>query len=280
MSVVLSEPQETKPWALRELPAFPSITTKLLQLLSSNDPQVKKLVDLLRSDAALSAEMLRRANSSLYGLRSQVSSLQHAVMVLGFDQTRALAMAVSMGSYLKSTLRIAALRRCWRHSVATALVAEELARHLHCEQDRAYTAGLLHDIGLLGLMVNYPEVYAEILIVGSENTFDIRVVEEAQFDVNHCEAGAWLAQQWNFPEQIQHAVAFHHDQPPDGDTSLTSIIYWASVLADSIGFELNSMPRPSYDELRAQLPGRANNSFPAQADVVRMSIGPKVDSLE
>jgi putative nucleotidyltransferase with HDIG domain len=280
MSVVLTETQETKPWALRELPAFPSITTKLLQLLSSDDVQVKKLVDLLRSDAALSAEMLRRANSSLYGLRSQVSSLQHAVMVLGFDQTRALAMAVSMGSYLKSTLRIAALRKCWRHSLATALVAEELARHLQFEQDRAYTAGLLHDIGLLGLMVNYPDAYSDILIVGSENAFDIRIVEQAQFDVNHCEAGAWLAQQWNFPDQIQHVVAHHHDQPPDGEISLTSLIFWASLLSDSLGFDVNSMPRPSYDELRAQLPGRASSSFPAQADVVRLAIGPKVDSLE
>jgi len=280
MSVVLTETQEAKPWALRELPAFPSITTKLLQLLASDNAQVKKLVDLLRSDAALSAEMLRRANSSLYGLRSQVSSLQHAVMVLGFDQTRALAMAVSMGSYLKSTLRIAALRRCWRHSLATALVAEELARHLQFEQDRAYTAGLLHDIGLLGLMVNYPDAYAEILVVGSENSFDLRVVEQAQFDVNHCEAGAWLAQQWNFPKEIQHAVAHHHDEPAQGDNSLTTLIYWASLLADSLGFEVNSMPRPTYEELRERLPGRANSSFPAQADVVRMAIGPKVDSLE
>ncbi|MBM3813900.1 MAG: HDOD domain-containing protein [Acidimicrobiia bacterium] len=279
MSAVLTDVPETKPWALRELPAFPSITTKLLQLLSSSDTQVNKLVDLLRSDAALSAELLRRANSALYGFRSQVGSLQHAVMLLGFDQMKSLAMAVSMGAYLKSALRIAALRRCWRHSLATALVAEQLARHMKLDPDGAYTAGLLHDIGLLGLMVNYPEAYSEMLVVGSENAFDIRTVERAQFDVDHCEAGAWLAQQWNFPEEIQQAAARHHEKPADDHSSLTACIYWSSRLADALGFLVNPTPDlHAYADLREIMPG--GKAIPENPSEWKTSIGAKVDGFE
>ncbi len=285
MPVATPEPasgtEETKPWALRELPVFPPITTKLLQLLSNDEAQIHKLVELLRSDAAFTAEVLRRANSPLYGLRAQVSGLQQAVLLLGFDQMRSLAMAISMGSYLKPAMRIAALRRCWRHSIATAILCEEIAKAMRIETDRAYTAGILHDIGLLGLMVNYPNEYANLLVVTDENSFDLRLVERAQFDVDHCEAGAWLAKQWNFPEEIQNAARYHHDEPKPGDASLTSIVYWASLIADLLGFHLTGQPNPfPYAELRSQLPGRASTGLPEDEKELREKIAVKVDALE
>ena len=277
----ISGVEDTKPWALRELPVFPPITTKLLQLLSNSDTQVKKLVELLRSDAAFTAEVLRRANSPLYGLRAQVSGLRHAVLLLGFDQMRSLAMAISMGSYLKPALRIAALRRCWRHSIATAMLCEEIAKALHFEQDRAYTAGMLHDIGLLGLMVNYPNEYANLLLVSVENSFDLRVVEQAQFDVDHCEAGAWLAEQWNFPEEIQMAARNHHYEPKPGDSTLTTIVYWASIIADHLGFDVTGQAGAStYAQLRAQLPGKASAGLPEDENHLRERIASKVNALE
>jgi putative nucleotidyltransferase with HDIG domain len=212
-------------WALRELPAFPAVTTKLLQMLSDQEAQVPRLVELLRSDMAFSAEILRRANSPLYGLSFQVSSLQHAVLILGFDQMKALAVAVSMGAYLSKALRLVSLRNCWRHSLATALWAERLARAGGVETDRAYTAGLLHDLGLLGLLVNYPSSYATMLEVTAESGFDLRIAERALFDVDHCHAGAWIAKQWNFGQDIHDAALYHHDPPGEEEISLVEMIY-------------------------------------------------------
>lgn len=268
-------------WALRELPAFPAITIKLLQMLSCEDVAIQRLVDLLRSDTAFSAEILRRANSPLYGFSFQISSLQRAIAILGIDQMKALAVAVSMGAYLGKALRLASLRCCWRHSLATALVSDKLARAAGIEADRVYTAALLHDIGLLGLLVNYPSSYATMLEVAGECEFDLRVAEQALFDVDHCHAGAWISRQWNFGPEIHDATLYHHDTPPPGDLSLVSLVYWASLLADSIGFPVTMLQHgPVYEQLLAEVPPRLRGCLPDERDVLVQEITAKVDSLE
>lgn len=272
-------------WALRELPPFPSIAVKLLQLLSDEDVPVKKLIDLLRSDAALSAEVLRRANSAVYGLPAQVASLQHALALLGFDQVRTMAMAVAMGSYVKPAMRIAALRRCWRHSLAAAVIAERTAKAVSFEHDRAYTAGLLHDVGLLGLMVNYPKEYANLLMVTQEHGLDLRVTEQAMFDVDHCEAGAWLARQWNFPAEILEAVVRHHDAPSGEKFGLLEIIQHAVRVAGCVGFGVQPPPAKgidgaAYEELRLALPERARDSLPLRGEVLHDNLVQRINSFE
>jgi putative nucleotidyltransferase with HDIG domain len=230
---------------------------------------------------AFSAEILRRANSPLYGFSFQVSSLQHAVIILGYDQMRALAVAVSMGAYLGKALRLASLRCCWRHSLATALISERLAGRADQDRDRVYTAGLLHDIGLLGLLVNYPSSYATMLEVTSECGFDLRSAEQALFDVDHCHAGAWIARQWNFGPEIHDAALYHHDAPAAGDLSTPSLIYWASLLADSIGFHVTSgYPHPSYDQLLLEIPPRLQQALPESREELEQIIATKVNSLE
>lgn len=272
-------------WALRDLPPFPSIAVKLLQLLSDEDVQVKRLIELLRSDAALCAELLRRANSALYGARTQVSSLQQGLVLLGLDQVRSLAMAVALGSYVRSAMRIAALRRCWRHSLATALLAERLAHAVHFEADRAYTAGLLHDIGLLGLMVNNPKEYANLLLLSRESGFDIRITEQAMFDVDHCEAGAWLARQWGFPEEILDSVRHHHDGIDSSRYGLLAITQSAVLLSGILGFGVLPPPESGndparYDEFRQQLPAAAQDCLPLRMEVLQDFLTQRINAYE
>jgi putative nucleotidyltransferase with HDIG domain len=272
-------------WALRELPPFPSIAVKLLQLLSDADVQVRKLIELLRSDTALSAELLRRANSAMYGARTQVSSLQHGLVLLGFDQVRGLAMAVALGSYVKSAMRIAALRRCWRHSLATALLSERLGKAISFESDRAYTAGLLHDIGLLGLMVNFPKEYANLLLVSGENGFDIRVTEQAMFDVDHCEAGAWLARQWSFPADILESVRRHHDPIDSSNYGLLAITQSAVLLSEALGFGIIAPPDngndpTAYDALRARFPEAVQECLPVRMEVLHDFLTQRINAFE
>ncbi len=276
------ETTEECPWALRELPAFPSVATKLLQLLSRPDAEVRRLIELLRSDAAFSAEILRRSNSALYGLSAQVSSLQHALVLLGFDQVRALAMSVSMGSYLRPALRIATLRQCWRHSLACALVSEELARASYFEEDRAYTAGLLHDIGLLGLMVNYPDEYSNLILVSQEHGFDLRDTERELFEVDHCAAGAWLARRWKFPEEIAEVAGCHHDPPAPGELRLTSLVHWGCLLTSSLGFAVipGQAYGDSFADIRARLPHILQGRFEGDGEALRDRVARKVNSLE
>ncbi len=271
-----------EPWALRNLPPFPWITTKVLQLYATDgeDVAVGRLTELIRSDASLSSELLRRANSALYGLRQQVDSIERAVTMLGLDQIRALAMTLGIGDYVKAALRLTMLRRCWQHSLGCALLAEELTETTDIRPDQAYTAGLLHDVGRLALLVKYPEPYADLLSVVIENNFNLMQSERDLFDVDHCQAGAWLAGEWNFPKELVEVIGFHH-QPPEGNSSeLLTLTHLSCRLADSLGFAVTFTEGPEDPlEILKQWPGAAGLEA-EDIEVLKESVTTKVTALE
>ncbi len=265
-------------WALRELPTFPAIVTKLLRALNDDGASIKQLVDLLRSDAALSAEILRRANSAAMGLRSHVGSLQHAVMVLGFTQLKNLAMAVSMSTYLKPAMKAESMKKCWKHSLAVAHLAGSLGRAVQFEHDRAYTAGMLHDMGMFGLMVHFPGEYNDLMIETLLSMDDLMRAEREIFELDHCEAGAALAEQWNFPPEICHVAGHHHDEIAPDDTGLTAIVHWSGRLASALGFEIvGSFER--YQDVRELVPASLRAVLPESAEDASREIIAKVQSL-
>ena len=103
------------------------------------------------------------------------------------------------------------LRRCWSHSLACGMFSQELATACFMKADEAYTAGLLHDIGRLGLLAAYPVEYANVLNVAVEYSFDVLHCERELFDIDHSEAGAWLAEQWKLPPELSVIAAHHHE---------------------------------------------------------------------
>ena len=247
----------TEPWALRDLPPFPWITTKVLQLFSTagDDVEARRLTELIRTDASLASELLRRANSALFGLRSQVSSIEHAVTMLGLERVKTLAMTLGLGSYLKTSLRVAVLRHCWRHSLGCALLGEEFAEACGLRPDQAYTAGLLHDVGRLALLVKYPQSYANLLSVVIENHFSMLQSERDLFDIDHCEAGSWLAEGWDFPEELVQVIGDHHRPPSDHSSDLLRLIHVTCRLADSFGFSVTNPASPEKpEEIIKELP--------------------------
>lgn len=277
---------DAKFWALRELPPFPAIATKLLRLFANEDTQVGELVGLIRADPAFSSELLRVANSPIYGLRSQVSSLRHAVVILGFDRLRSFAMTISMKNFLRTAIRIDVLRRVWRHSLACALVAEDLAplfckKNDHVFRDRAYTAGLLHDVGRLALLVKYPLEYANMLAVVSENPFDMLDTEHELFDVDHCEAGGWLARTWTFPSEIAEVAAGHHDPISMTQFDILNLVRTAVLLTNWLGFDVTPMlPERTVTEIETLLPEPARAWLQPDMEPKKAEITGKLDSFD
>ncbi|MBM3749275.1 MAG: HDOD domain-containing protein [Acidobacteria bacterium] len=269
-----------KPWALRDLPPFPAIATRVLQLLAREDVPLQQVVDLIRADAAFSAGILRTANSALFGLSARVETVKHAVMIMGVDRVRALTLTVALGSYMRAALRIEALRRCWRHSLACALASEELARICSQPGDRAFTAGLLHDIGRLGLLVAYPVQYANVVLVSEENAFDLLQTERDLFDIDHCNAGRWLMREWKLPEEYHEVAALHHHDLLPTQFGLLEVVSLGCCLADTLGYEVIK-PKHCWtlDEVRAALPEAARIRFDLEPDALRTRIGSVIDSL-
>ncbi|HTM51820.1 MAG TPA: HDOD domain-containing protein [Bryobacteraceae bacterium] len=114
---------------------------------------------VLRTDAAFSAEVLKLGNSPLNACRGRISSVLQAVMMLGLERIKDLAATFSLRAFLEGGILNGTLRDCWRHNLATAILAERLARFLLLDGDICYTAGLLHDIGRLALIRARPDKY-------------------------------------------------------------------------------------------------------------------------
>ena len=231
---------DQKPWALKSLPPFPAVALELMSLLDDPEVSMKQVVSLLRIDPALSAEILRVSNSALYGLKNRVDNISHAVVVLGGDAVKRIALTAALGRFSQHFMKNKSLKVCWDHSVAGGFISEELAKLLDGPVDRAYTAGLLHDVGRLAILACYPGEYGNMLEVARENDFDELECERQLFDIDHCSAGEWLARSWNLPEDITFAIASHHNLKPH-DASVGSIVAAANKLADVLGFNVLPM---------------------------------------
>jgi putative nucleotidyltransferase with HDIG domain len=234
MTELFARPQA--PWALRLVPPFPAIANRILALVGKEDVTAHELGDLVKMDPSFSAELLRFANSALFGVRGEVTSLTHAIVMVGTDRVKTMATMVAMNRMVRASVRIAALRKIWLHSLVTAVLAEELARVTRSDRDGTYTTGLLHNLGTLGMMSAYPNEYSRMLEVSDDFGFDLLRTERDLFEIDHCAAGAYLAQDWDFPDDLAAAIATHHDEPVPNEISLENLIKVSWRLADALGY--------------------------------------------
>jgi putative nucleotidyltransferase with HDIG domain len=233
----------TAPWALRLVPPFPSVAQRILALAGRTDVSIDEVSALARMDPSFSAELLRFANSALFSVRREISSLSHAILLLGLDRVTSIATFVVMNRMVSTSLNIPALRKVWIHSLVTAIIAEEAAQVARVACDSAYTAGLLHNLGTLGLMSAYPAEYARMLQVSDDYGFDLLATERDLFDIDHCAAGAFLAQEWDFPDELTAAIATHHDEPDPSHPALYNRVRASWRLADTFGYAAFSPDR-------------------------------------
>lgn len=254
MAETFARPQA--PWALRLVPPFPTIAHRILAVVNQDDTSIEAIGGLVRMDPSFSAELLRFANSALFGAARTVTSLAHAIGMVGTDRIKTMATMVAVNRMVRSSVRIAGLRKVWIHSLVTAMIAEEAARAAHVNRDNAYTAGLLHNLGTLGLMSAFPDEYSRMLEVSDDFGFDLLRTERDLFEIDHCAAGAYLAQDWDFPDELAAAIAVHHDEPVSGERSLDNVVKVSWRLSDVIGFAAFSPDKAwPYEDLIGFLPG-------------------------
>jgi putative nucleotidyltransferase with HDIG domain len=159
------------------------------------------------------------------------------------------------------------------HSLVTASIAEEVSRVSGIARDSAYTAGLLHNLGTLGLMSAYPDEYSRMLEVSNDFGFDLLQTELDLFEIDHCTAGAYLAQDWDFPEELSTAIAAHHDEPYSRVCSLDSLVQVSWRLADTLGYAAFSPKKAwSWEELLEFVPNGASAWFGESPEAARQEI--------
>ena len=245
---------------LRKVPPFPPIAARLLTLLSNDSVAINDLADLIGSDPTFSARLLNCVNSAAFGLKSAVTNIQQALALLGLDRTRQITLTVATAAYTQGALRSNELRRCWEHTVATAMLADQIAHVCGGYTDIAYTAGIMHDIGRLGLLVAYPQEYEGIIRDAAEQCLDLLDFERDQFGMDHAEAGRILAERWNLPEEFRLVAGRHHDPCEGAEVDLLKIVHIACRLADALGYDITRPLVPlDVDAVLLDLPAGARD---------------------
>ena len=219
--------------ALKNLPPFPPVASKVISLLANDSASFPEIADTLSRDAALSAEVLRLANSPLFGPRYGVNSILHALAVLGTRRVTGLVLTLSMSTFVKRAEAAGAMRRSWRHNLACALASKEFAHSFGRDANEAYNAGLFHDVGRLAFLSVDPAFYQRPIGGGDE----LRALELSHFGIDHCDAGAWVTEQWALPEAFVE-VARHHHAPRPESGELTMLVNAACAVANRLGYSV------------------------------------------
>jgi len=219
---------------IRDLPALPAIAQDLMKV-GQEDVDIHVITRKVSLDQALSAKTLRFANSSFYGLQSKVTTIQQAVTLIGVDAVRHVVTANAVTGYFpQHDCEGFSFIAQWRHSIAAAVCARVLARHLHVNQEYAFTAGLLHDIGRLVLITHFRREYEAVIAYRREHDCEWLTAERAVMGVDHVTAGEALARHWNFADTIRYAIAGHHEPEAQREYSLAAIVHVANAIVHAL----------------------------------------------
>lgn len=224
---------------VQALPPLPTSAMRVIALTKNPATSVKELETVIAQDPALAAGILRQANSAYYGYARRISSLQEAIIVLGFQATQGLAMAAAVAPLLKTTLVGYGIEQegLWKHSMLTAMAARRLCKQLNLpHSESAFTAGLLHDIGKLVVAVYIQEVGPYITEKVSQAKLPYVELEEKVIGYDHAAVGGFLAKRWNLPPNLVDGITYHHaPSRSEHEPELSSIVHVANGLANSLG---------------------------------------------
>ena len=235
---------------ISHIATLPEITLKIIELVEDPSSTAQDLHNVICNDPALCSRILKVVNSAFYGLPRQIGSINRAIVLLGLNAVKNIAIAASLTKLFRGgdLCRQFSARDLWIHSVATAAASKLVCDELHLGlSDEAFLAGLIHDIGI---MVEVQAMRNEFLQVFDELKFDnngvplsdMREVERRIIGADHEAFGAGLCEAWKFPKSFTYVTRHHHDPGalPVPNRMLTSIVYVADRLAAEGGFGFRS----------------------------------------
>ncbi len=269
-------------WAHLRMPPFPQVAIKVLQLASNENVQLSKLGELISSDPAFASEVLTIANSMLYAPRYPIKSILQAIEVLGASHLQGLCITVGVRAYLGRSLGHPTMRTLWRHNMACALIAQQIASAGFTDREIAYTAGVLHGIGLLALAVVRPKEYIHLLGTHIGTPASIMARERAIFGIDHGELGKKLVHDWQLPEDFEAVMSGPHTpRPGDGQWGITEIVSLSCRMADAAGFaSFSACHAAPFEELLQELPPRERKLFHTDVETLAFEVSKRIGALE
>jgi HD-like signal output (HDOD) protein len=251
---------------LRTLPSSPAVLKPLLELLRSPSSKIdlKKVVELVSYDKTIAAQCLRIANSPLYGRSRETESVQAAVLSLGIQRVEDILLTCCLHKFSSGAKWSTDPAVFWRHSLGCAAVCREFAERIgFADPEKAYLAGLLHDLGILVNSLAYPQEYGKVLAAAAEKGTPLVEQEMTDLGFTHCDSGSILGGMWKLPRSVNEVIAFHHDvSKAPADNPLVALVHIADMLCRlrglGYGYEewrsVDLAADPAWEELAKHCP--------------------------
>ncbi|HWQ54711.1 MAG TPA: HDOD domain-containing protein [Bryobacteraceae bacterium] len=260
---------------LASVPAFAPVAIQLLNIVSQENVGLNKLAGLIRADPGMSLEVLRLANSPLFGARSEITGILHALAMLGLNRIKAMVMTVAIRDFLSPARNAAVFAPCWRHCLATAFLAEEIAAYGSQDRDSCYTAGLIHEVGQLALIAARPADYDAMVRTCGQPDASLPEFERQWFGIDRYQLADRLADHWNLPPQFRCIVARREPQ-----SGIDELVHTACEMAGMMGFRVGAADEDlDLTTLRA-LPPEMSERLPEVFDELVATIATKINTVE
>jgi putative nucleotidyltransferase with HDIG domain len=228
---------------INEIPPSLVIATEINKLLSDPKSSVEQIGNVLRNDPALTAKVLRLANSAIFAQSKRIVSINQAISTLGLAEFSKLTSTITFLNAFR--LKYINYNKYWLHSLATAFIAVKINEQCKASinPERLFTGGILHDIGVLILDIHYTDIYKKVFEIALNKKIELSVVEESVLGITHAEVGAIMLKKWGLPDQITDIILCHHKpQYSDIVRTDTQIVYLANFIANNRGFDNGAEP--------------------------------------
>ncbi|NOX77270.1 MAG: HDOD domain-containing protein, partial [Gammaproteobacteria bacterium] len=236
---------------IEHLVSLPAACIRLNDMVEDPRVSADDIGRVISQDVALTAKLLRVANSPLYGFSTQIDTVSRAVTILGTRQVRDLALAsAAVKAFDGIPNDLVSMQGFWEHSILCALAARTLAMEcLNRQREAVFVGALLHDIGQLVLYNRVPALARQALeaCIDGPNELESQEAEQAIIGFDHAEVGSELAQRWNLPTNIQECIAYHHNpaeaQQNRVEVAIVHIANSIATLAELDSTDLENAPR-------------------------------------
>ncbi len=248
---------------ITKLPTLPVIAQEILSLTSDDLISIEKLEDVIENDTSISAKILSVSNSVFFGTEIPNTSINNAIVRIGFNNVRNIAIGIALFTLLIKGNNSGPLsnRKLFKHSISVGLISKIVAEFLDFfEKDEVFLCGLLHDIGLL-LMNSYMEDAYYTVVNEFKNESFLCDAEKKVLGYTHADIGLWLAEQWKLPEKVRNSIFFHHEPALISDR-LVSIIHIADYLSSRNSFNpVERIENCKFDDSTIKFLGLSDNDI-------------------
>ncbi len=220
---------------ISNLPTLPDIAHKVVSLVKDERTSAKDLSRLITYDQAISFRLLKVANSAYYGFSREVSSVQHAITILGFDEVKRLSVGIAVFNFMRVATNENSFMsdEFWKHSVGCSLAATIICKKIgELNLEMVSTASLLHDMGKLIINNFFAEEYRIVLEEVQREEVSIVDVEKEILGFSHADVGGWLSSKWSFPPSLNFPIAYHHQVGEVDQENIlqVSIVHLADII--------------------------------------------------